>query len=191
MLERWVKLAMQTNTLRRLSFKGCHLLWVGLLLSLTGLMACAGSGVSYNGNLAKPESSYPLTRGDINELKWQTNDIFINAMYALEDDQLDLAGRLQLQDRLAHYPVVDFLRVNVHALDGDGIILATYPLWNAPNRYELFYINWDFQQSYAVPDTTRAVTFSYRGRMSDGGGLGGTLGGLGSDGISWDFWHTP
>jgi hypothetical protein len=114
----------------------------------------------------------------------------IDAMYALENTQLDIAGLIQLQSRLAHYPMVEYLQISVHALDGDGIILATYPLWSAGSRSELFFVNWAFQRKYAVPETTRAVTFSYRGRMRDGGGWG-PISGRDDGGISWDFWYTP
>jgi len=161
-----------------------------LLASLVLVLACAGGGMSYTGRLAKPESRVTLRSGDAHQLKWQTEDIVVDATYALESGRLDLAGLVQLQSRLAHYPVVDFLRVSVHALDADGLILASYPLWSAGAGNEPFFVNWSFQRSYAVPETTRELTFSYRGRMSDGGGWG-PVRGRDAGGISWDFWHTP
>lgn len=164
--------------------------WIAFLASLALVLACAGGGASYTGRLAKPESRVPLMGGDAHQLKWQTNDIVVDATYALGSGRLDLAGLVQLQSRLAHYPVVEYLRVSVHALDGDGLILASYPLWTAGANNEPFFVNWAFQRSYAVPETTRSLTFSYRGRMRDGGGWGPVRGRDGG-GISWDFWHTP
>lgn len=161
-----------------------------ILASLVLVLACAGGGMSYTGRLAKPESRVPLRSGDAHQLKWQTEDIIVDATYALGSGRLDLAGLVQLQSRLAHYPVVEYLRVSVHALDGDGLILASYPLWSAGANNEPFFVNWSFQQSYAVPETTQALTFSYRGRVRDGGGRG-PIRGRDDGGISWDFWHTP
>lgn len=133
----------------------------------------------------------PLLSGDAHELQWQTGDLMINATYALGSNQLDLAGLVQLQSKLTHYPLVEYLRISVHALDGDGIILNSYPLWTAGYNAEHFFINWAFQRSYPVPESTRAVTFSYRGRMRDGGGWGPIRNRDDGGGISWDFWHTP
>jgi hypothetical protein len=175
--------------------KGMHhgsrrILWFGLLFSLTGLVACASGNLSYNGRFARPESIVSLIRGDAHELQWQTNDIAVEGTYILDGDQLHLAGQIKLQSRLANFPVVDFLRVNAYAVDGDGLILASYPLWQASPGSEPFFIKWSFQRQYTVPEATRAVAFSYQGRMSDGGGLG-PMRGMDDGGTSWDFWHTP
>jgi len=169
-----------------------HIVRLTLLFSLMGLMACASGNMSYNGRYAKAESIVPLTRGDAHQLQWQTNDIIIDGTYILEGDQLHLAGQVKLQSRLANFPTVGFLRVNAYAVDGDGLILASYRLWTAAPGSELFFVKWTFQQQYTVPEATRAVAFSYSGRMLDGGGGGwGTLSGRDDGGTSWDFWHTP
>ncbi|MGD9330046.1 MAG: hypothetical protein PVJ53_01975 [Desulfobacterales bacterium] len=162
-----------------------------MALLLASAVACVSSGAtSYTGRLAKPESRVALFAGDPRTLKWQTNDLIIDGLVAWEKNQLDLVGVVQLQSRLRNYPVVAFLNVNVHALDGDGVILGTYPLWRAGYANELFFINWSFERHLMVPDSTAALTFSYRGRMQDGGRRG-PLGDLGGDGIDWEFWHTP
>jgi hypothetical protein len=166
--------------------------WPFLCLIFIGIAACAGSGMtSYTGRLAKPESMVRLSAGDARELKWETNDLIIDALYALGPNSLDLAGRVVLQSRLQHYPIVGRLRIEVHALDGDGVILGTYPLWSAGHNTSHYFVNWAFQRNFAVPDNTRALTFSYRGQMRDGGGWGGRMRDREGDGVSWDFWHTP
>jgi len=162
------------------------------LFCLTWFTAGAGCGTtSYTGRLAKPEGMVTLSSGDARELQWQTDDLMINAMYTLESNQLDIAGLVQLQSKLTHYPIVEYLRISVHALDGDGIILSSHPLWTAGYNAEPFFINWAFQRSYPVPENTRALTFSYRGRMRDGGGWGPIGNRDDGGGISWDFWRTP
>ena len=159
---------------------------------LVAMVGCAGCGaMSYSGQVANPESATPLLQGDVRQLNWQTIDLLINATYALSPGQLDLAGQVELQPRLAHYPVLGYLSVDVHALDGEGIILASYPLWSAPARRELFFVDWSFQRHYAVPDGTRALTFSYRGQMRDGGGGKGRLQERDDGSVIWDFWRTP
>lgn len=167
-----------------------HILRLTLLSSLMGLMACASGNLSYNGRYAKAESIVPLTRGDAHQLQWRTNDIIIDGTYILQGDQLDLAGQVKLQSRLANFPTVDFLRVSAYAVDGDGLILASYRLWTANPGSELYFVKWTFQKQYTVPEATRAVAFSYQGRMRDGGGWGPNRG-LEDDGTSWDFWYTP
>lgn len=167
------------------------LFYGGVVMLLFVLAACAGGGMaSYTGRLAKPESAVKVSEGGPHELKWQTNDLTIDTLYVLENGALDLAGTVSLQNRLRHYPIVAYLRISVHALDADGIILGTYPLWAAGQNTEHFFINWAFQRRFPVPANTRAVTFSYRGRMQDGGGWG-PVRNQGGNGVSWDFWHTP
>jgi hypothetical protein len=162
----------------------------GLLFSLVGLAACASGTLSYNGRYARSESIVPLVRGGDHQLQWQTSDIIIEGTYILEGDQLNMAGQIKLQSKLANFPVVDFLRVSAYAVDGDGLILASYPLWQANPGSELFFVRWSFQRQYTVPEGTRAVAFSYQGRMRDGGR--GSLRDMeGNGGTSWDFWHTP
>lgn len=163
-----------------------------MIPALMVLAACAGGGsLSYTGQTAKPESRIPLFSGDVRELKWQTNDLIIAATYVLEDGQLDLAGQVELQQRLAHFPVVDYLRINLHALDTGGVILASYPLWSTAAGNEPFFIDWSFERHLMVPAGTRALTFSYRGRMRDGGGRGAWRDRDDDGGTRWDFWHTP
>jgi hypothetical protein len=166
-----------------------RILRLGVLFSLVGLVACASGILSYNGRFARSESIVPLVRGGDHQLQWQTNDIIIEGTYILEGDQLNLAGQVKLQSNLANYTVVDFLRVNAYAVDGDGQILASYPLWQANPGTQPFFIKWSFQRQYTVPEATRSVAFSYQGRMSDGGR--GATPGMDDGGISWDFWHTP
>ena len=158
---------------------------------LLALASCAGGAGSYAGRPANPESLTPLMRGDIRQLEWQTHALIIQATYALEAGQLDLAGQVRLQQRLAHYPVVDYLSVSVHALNEAGVILASYPLWRSASRREQFFVNWSFQQRYQIPAETQAVTFSYRGRMRDGGGRGFPRHRNDDRAVTWDFWHTP
>lgn len=165
---------------------------LSFLFCLTWFAVVTGCGTtSYIGRLAKPESMVNLSSGDARELQWQTDDLMINAVYALEPNQLDIAGLVQLQSKLTHYPIVAYLRINMHALDGDGIILSSYPLWTAGTNAEPFFINWAFQRSYPVPEGTRSLTFSYRGRMREGGGRGLMRNRDDGGGMSWDFWHTP
>ena len=155
------------------------------------LAGCAGGGMaSYTGHLAKPESIVMVSEGGPHELRWQTSDLMIDTLYVLEKGELDLAGTVNLQSKLRHYPIVAYLRISIHALDADGVILGTYSLWAAGQNAAHFFINWAFQRRFPVPATTRAVTFSYRGRMQDGGGWGPVRGRDGN-GVSWDFWHTP
>ena len=182
------KPTMQANVSTRKQRRVFH--WP--LLAVLVATACAGGGTfSYTGQTANPESVIPLFAGDVRELKWRTNDLVIGATYVLENGRLDLAGRVQLQQRLTHFPVVDYLRIGVHALDDSGLILASYPLWSAGTGKEHFFVDWSFERHLGVPDDTQALTFSYRGRMRDGGRRGPWRDWDDGGGTTWDFWHTP
>jgi len=164
---------------------------VGLFFCLAWITTFSGCATpSYVGRVAKPESGVALLSGDVHELQWQTGDLTIYATYALASNQLELVGHVELQNKLKKesFPIVNYLRIVSHALDGAGIILSSYTLYIAQRDTGHDFVKWTFERSYPIPDGTRALTFSYRGRVGEGGRNRRSRG----DGrSSWDFWYTP
>ncbi|MBL0715728.1 MAG: hypothetical protein JJV98_18740 [Desulfosarcina sp.] len=165
-----------------------HIVWmVAAVMMLSG---CA-SGIrnSYVGQAAKPDGRIALRPGDIHQEKWQTNDIAVNFEYQREAGRIDLAGNIELQKRLSNFTQVDYVRVYVHFLDTEGIILASQHLWSSSFNTEPFFVRFTFTRQYPLPPDTHGLTFSYTGQMSDGGDRGWAPGG--GDRIDWRFWRTP
>lgn len=158
---------------------------------MTAFTSCATP--SYVGRVAKPENNVAILSGDVHELQWQTGDLTIYATYALTQNQLELAGHVELQNKLRKesFPIVNYLRIATHALDGAGIILDSFPLWRAQHETGHDFIKWTFQRSYTIPEGTRALAFSYRGRVGEGGGQGPRRRNRDGGRSSWDFWYTP
>jgi hypothetical protein len=103
-----------------------------------------------------------------------------------------MQGRIQLQKRLDGLLSVEFLRVNIHFLDDAGVILDSKRLWTALGEGGLggkdFFIDWQFDQKFVLPPSTRSMTFSYQGRVADQSRTDDSkLGG----GVGIDFWRTP
>jgi hypothetical protein len=165
-----------------------HSIWI--LPIAYALLACAGGGAARNaGDLTRPESRVMLKPGGTHQDRWETLDIAINFEYQQEMNRFDMAGNIELQKRISSFPTLDYLRIRVHFLDTEGVILSTHQLWSAGRGANVFYglVNFNFTRQYPLPAGTQMIAFSYRGRASDGG-YSRTTGG---DRTDWDFWWTP
>jgi hypothetical protein len=166
-----------------------HHTWILTVLVLT--TACATDISTRNaGRPTKPDSRIALQPGGPHQERWQTNDIAIPFEYRRENDQFAMAGKVELQKRIANFPNIDFLRINIHFLDAEGIILSSHRLWSAGRSNELFFVNFDFSRQYPLPVGAANLTFSYTGEVADGGG-GFSTRSRGGDRTSWRFWWTP
>lgn len=170
-----------------------RLRWFAHLAMMTLLVSCAGSNpLSYDGQAAQPDGRMAIKAGGPHEATWQNNDLVISYAYNRQTAEFDIRGRIQLQDRLDGLPSVEFLRVNIHFLDADGLILETRRLWTALGEGGLagkdYFINWQFDHTFFLPQPTRSMTFSYRGRVVDRSSNDNRSTG---DGASIDFWRTP
>ncbi len=167
-----------------------RLVWLFVLACV--LWACAGAGTKrFAGRVTKPESRVAVEPGGPHQTQWQTRDLTLNFDYQWEADRFDIAGAVELSKKIQHFTILDFLRIRLHFLDADGVILATYGVWNAGRRNSMHYyfINFKFDKQYVPPAGTDMIGFSYAGEASDSGGdgLARKSGGRGD----WAFWWTP
>ena len=167
--------------------------WFIPLALMAWLSACAGTNTfNYNGRTAKPDGRIAIEAGGPYEETWENNDLSISYAYNREADGFDVNGRVKLQKRLASFPSVEFLRLNVHFLNSEGTILASHRLWTALGEGGLggkdYFIHWQFDRRFTIPEATRTMTFSYNGRMRDRSGSDDSKFGGGD---SFDFWRTP
>ena len=165
---------------------------VSLFLIAALLGACAGSGVNrFNGRQTKAESRVPIQNGGPHAAHWQTRDLTLKFEYQWEANAFAINGSVQLSKMIAHFTTIDHLRIRIHFLDNEGVILATHNVWNAGYRKSLHYhfVNFDFDRQYAPPARTQLIGFSYSGEASDTGGDGFArrAGGRGE----WSFWWQP
>lgn len=172
---------------------------IGIGLLLCGLWACVADRGIYRsvGRPTKPHSRITLQIPGDHQERWQTNDIAINFNYQREADLFALTGMtiqmfgdVELQKRLYNFPVISYLRIWVHFLDDEGLILSTHRLWTASRQTDTHLIRFGFRRQFPLPPNSTMLTFSYTGEMTDGGGRRGP-GGQTGDRVDWSFWWTP
>jgi hypothetical protein len=166
--------------------------WIWVLPIVCVLWACASNGSTRSvGVRTKPESRVAVQSGGPYQARWQTLDIAIDFEYQREVDRFDITGNVELQKRIQHFTTLDHLRIRVHFLGAEGVILATYLLWSAGHHGNMHYhfVNFNFNKQYPPPAGTEMIAFSYTGEASDAGGdgLARRSGGRGD----WSFWWTP
>ncbi len=166
---------------------------IGLILLLCSLMACANGIKSHLvGRQTKPESRVPIESGGPHEARWQTGDLAVIFDYQWESDQFDMAGHIELQKKIANFPMLEFLRIRAHFVDAEGVIIQTEHLWSVGHRVDVFYglANFNFSRQFSPPRGTEMIAFSYDGGASDASSEGGfqRSGGGSAD---WSFWWQP
>ncbi len=164
------------------------------LLVVCALWACANDIRTHSvGRLTKPESRVAVEAGGPHQAQWRTEDVAVIFDYHWEPDRFEVQGRVELQKRVANFPILDYLRVRIHFVDEEGVILATQHLWASQRRGNLHYnfVNFDFAKQYAPPPGTEMVAFSYTGAASDTGGDGFARSGGGGGRSDWTFWWRP
>ncbi len=163
-----------------------------LLIFVLIFWACAGAGVNrFTGRQTKPESRVSVQPGGTRTASWQTRDLALNFQYQWEADAFAIEGRVELSKMIAHFTTIDQLRIRIHFLDNEGVIIATYNVWNAGRRESLHYhfVNFNFDKQYTLPPGTDMIGFSYTGEASDTGGDSYARRGGGRG--EWSFWWQP
>jgi hypothetical protein len=167
-----------------------RLVWLFLLACL--LWACVGAGTQrFEGRVTKPASRVAVEPGGPHQAQWQARDLTIRFAYQWEANRFDIGGTVELSKKIQHFTTLDSLRIQLHFLDAEGVVLATYGVWNAGRRNNMHYhfVNFKFDRHYLPPAGTDMIGFSYAGEASDSGGdgLARRSGGRGD----WSFWWTP
>ena len=169
-----------------------HTRWIWIFFLVCFLCACANAGSQrFVGRETKPATRVAIEPGGPHQTQWLAKDLTLDFDYQWEADRFDIAGSVELSKKLQHFTVLDTLRIRLHFLDAEGVILATYGVWNAGRRNSMHYyfINFNFDKQYSPPAGTDMIGFSYNGEASDSGGdgLARKSGGRGD----WTFWWQP
>ena len=163
----------------------------GLSLLTILLVACAGKTFTYNGRWVAQEDRISLQAGGPHKGNWQTRDVAIEYAYQHETQNLKISGGVTLGDHLTTgFNSLDFLTLDLFALDADGIILNSELMRTFGYRRSMDFLGkMTFDRQIDLPDGTAAIAFGYRGRATQGGG--GIRGIREGDRIDWDFWKIP
>ena len=163
----------------------------GLSLLTILLVACAGKTFTYNGRWVAQDDRISLQAGGPHKGNWQTRDLVIEYNYEKETQALHISGGITLGDHLTTgFNSLDYLTLDIFALDGDGIILNSELIRTFGYRQPMNFIGkMTFDRQIDLPDGTSAIAFGYRGRASQGGG--GIRRTREGDRIDWDFWKIP
>ena len=168
------------------------ILLVGLLLNL--FFACAGVNPLSPGAWVEENNRIAIKDGGPYKGSWQTRDLTVNYEYREAAKNLEVSGTIKLADYIPMgFSTLDYLRIYIHFLTSDGIVLETKNLqYFGYFRYIDYIEKMSFKSRFDLPENTAAFAFSYSGRASQGGG--GPIGynsDNGSGQIAWDFWKVP
>jgi hypothetical protein len=164
---------------------------VGSFLLIILLVACTGRLTTYNGLWVAEDNRISLQDGGPHKGNWQTRDVAIEFAYQQKLQNLQISGVVKLGSYLTNgFRTLDYLILDIYALDADGIFLNSELILNYGHRRDLDFIGeMTFDNQLALPPDTAAIAFGYRGRVSEGGGRIQDNGG--GDRIAWDFWKIP
>ena len=157
---------------------------LSLVLLWVAVMGCAGLKAPYEGATARPENRFMLAAIDGKSSLWQAKDIAVHYVASIADDTVLISGTVERLNTIKNFPTINYLRVAVHFIADDGIILDSKQLWSAGTNANDRFVRWTFSKQYPLPPAASAIGFSYRGTVSQGGGESG-----GQDG--WQVWQRP
>jgi hypothetical protein len=159
--------------------------WQLMLVSLwVAVIGCAGLKAPYEGALARPENRFLLATIDGKSSLWQAKDIAIRYVASSAADTLQISGTVERLNTIKNFPTINSLRVAIHFITKDGIILDSKQLWSAGVNADDTFVRWTFSKQYPLPPGASAIGFSYWGVVSMGGGESG-----GQD--DWEVWQRP
>jgi hypothetical protein len=168
-----------------------RVLLLGLLLIL--FFACATGTSMSPGAWVAADDRIAVEDGGPYKGSWQTRDLTIEYEYQKAAKNLQVSGAIKLADYIPKgFSTLDYLRIYIHFLTSNGIVLETKNLqYFGYLRYLDYLGKMSFSSQFELPQDAVAFAFSYNGRASQGGGSPMGFNGGGSGQIAWDFWKVP
>lgn len=164
------------------------------LIVLTNLcIACVGGTSLSPGAWVEEQDRIQIMDGGPNKGSWQTRDLTIHYEFQKASPSLQVSGLVELAEYIPKgFDSLDFLNVNIHFLDANGIVLDVRRLKSfGTSRSFRALGDINFNGRFDLTQDTVAFAFSYSGRATSGGG-GPGLTARGSGGrTDWDFWKVP
>ncbi|MBI5593358.1 MAG: hypothetical protein HY881_23120 [Deltaproteobacteria bacterium] len=155
-----------------------------IMVAVVSFNGCNGRLFSYKGvTITQKNRMVQLQQGDHQGI-WKTNELELNYHYQMLPETLNISGTVNLVGGFATgFSSVDRLVVQLLFLNNQGTVIENFIVYSANNYHSINYIPMIFDRTIPIPAETHAISFTYDGMLSDGGGDGPT-------GISiWNFPH--
>lgn len=157
-------------------------IWI-VFSCLIFLSGCMGGLIVWKGHIVREDNRITLaeTAGKHHTV-WNTDDLSLRYNYLLKEDRIQLDGEITLESKLTNFTVLDNFSFMAESVDSKGMVLGQETLYTSPHRDSISTARLSFSRSFALPEGTVYMAFSYSGTVNDGGG---------DDAITWDFWRSP
>lgn len=167
-----------------------RVLLAGLIMNL--FFGCAAGTSMSPGAWVEEKDRIAVQDGGAHKGSWQTRDLTIDYEHRQAAKNLEVNGTIKLADYIPKgFSTLDYLRLYIHFLASDGVVLETQSIkYFGYLRYLDYLGKMTFNGRYDLPEDTVAFAFSYSGRVSQGGGSP-VSDNSGSGQIAWDFWKVP
>ena len=161
---------------------------LALFLLISPIIACAGGNPLSPGAWVPEEDRIAVMDGGPHTGSWKTRDLSIQYEHQEASTNLQVKGVVKFANYIPMgYNVLEYLHVNIHLLEANGIVLFTQRI-RSFSYFRSFREIGDltFDAQYELPQDAVAFAFSYSGKVSDGGGAPGIMGSEGR--TDWEFW---
>ena len=174
--------------IRRLKILSSRLV-AGLSVFLFGstMIACSAGFFTYNGLVVDEDNLIRLENGGPHDGTLQTNDLTLTYRYTRKENNLMISGEIHFSDRVQYnYRQLDKFYLWIHLIDSENKIAGYENLYTHGHYLRIDDISLA-QKTVQLPSDIKAFSFSYSGRVIEGGCCDKNFGA----GTSLDFWRTP
>ena len=133
-------------------------------------IACVGGTSLSPGAWVEEEDRISMQDGGPHKGSWQTRDLSINYEYREATSSLQITGVIELASYLQYnFNTLEHLRLNIHFLEANGIVLETERIKVFGYRRFLDFLGeMSFNSDFDLTQETVAFAFSYHGRVTEG-----------------------
>ena len=144
-------------------------LWIACLLIYL-CIACVGGTSLSPGAWVEEKDRISVLDGGPHKGSWQTRDLSINYEYREATSSLQITGVIELARHLQYnFNTLEHLRLNIHFLEANGIVLETKRIRAFGYRRFLELLGeMSFNSRFDLTQEAVAFAFSYHGRVSEG-----------------------
>ncbi len=159
-----------------------------VILMISILVSCSSLSFSYIG-LTVPENNLIYLKNEgTHEGLYQTGDITVNYTYSKNEGRLKISGLINFDNSLKYnFSRIDYFDLWIHFVNSENKIIKNISV--SPITFFNEIEATPFEKILELPPDTKAIVFSYSGRVSDGGSSSKDE--VGGGGSSWKFWKTP
>ena len=142
-----------------------------IMIAAVSLTGCNGRFFTYkDATISQPDYVIQLQQGDQQGV-WKTNELALNYKYHMTTETLKLYGAVELVGGFhIGFNSTDRLVVQLLFLDNTGTVIDDVVLYSADYKHQIHMFPMNFDRTFTVPKNTSAISFTYDGKLLDGGG---------------------